>query len=141
MPDDDQATEERPQSIAEALKEGVKTAGGGNSSVSSVDDIDGASKAAVVLLAVGPDAAADVLRNVSPFEVQKISGKMATVRALSREIVVQVLREFREATADGSQVAFDTDSFMQNMLHKALGTEGASDLLGKLESAIDMSGV
>ncbi|MFZ9122643.1 MAG: flagellar motor switch protein FliG [Burkholderiaceae bacterium] len=141
MPDDDQATEERPQSIAEALKEGVKTAGSGTAAVSSVDDIDGASKAAVVLLAVGPDAAADVLRNVSPFEVQKISGKMATVRALSREIVTQVLREFREATSDGSQVAFDTDSFMQNMLHKALGTEGASDLLGKLESAIDMSGV
>ena len=110
MPDDDQATEERPISIAEALKEGVKTAG--NQSVNSVDDIDGASKAAVVLLAVGPDAAADVLRNVSPFEVQKISGKMAIVRSLPREVVVQVLREFREATADGSQVAFDTDSFM-----------------------------
>ena len=139
MPDDDQATEERPISIAEALKEGVKTAG--TQSVNTVDDIDGASKAAVVLLAVGPDAAADVLRNVSPFEVQKISGKMAIVRSLPREVVVQVLREFREATADGSQVAFDTDSFMQNMLHKALGTEGASDLLGKLESAIDMSGV
>ncbi|MEY3994289.1 MAG: hypothetical protein RLZZ113_1394 [Pseudomonadota bacterium] len=135
MADEVEEKEEKPISIAEALKEGVSTA------AATISDLDGASKSAVVLLAVGPEAAADVLRLLSPFEVQKLSSKMAVVRALSRDLVIEVLRQFKDATANNAQVAFDTDSFMQNMLHKALGSEGASDLLGKLESAIDMSGV
>ena len=139
MADDDSQVEDKPISIAQALKEGVRSAT--STAATSIDDLDGASKSAVVLLAVGPEAAADVLRLLSPFEVQKLSSKMAVVRALPRELVIEVLRQFKDATANNAQVAFDTDSFMQNMLHKALGSEGASDLLGKLESAIDMSGV
>jgi flagellar motor switch protein FliG len=125
-------------SMAEALKEGVKGAQG---TITSIADLDGPSKAAVVLLAVGAEAAADVLRQLTPFEVQRLSAKMAVVRALSRDLVLEVLREFKETTSNNAQVAFDTDSFMQNMLNKALGMEGASDLLGRLESAIDMSGI
>jgi len=139
----DESTGDQPQapkklSIAEALKEGVKGAEG---SISSIADLDGPSKAAVVLLAVGAEPAADVLRQLSPFEVQRLSSKMAVVRSLSRDLVLEVLREFKETTTGNAQVAFDTDSFMQNMLNKALGMEGASDLLGRLESAIDMSGI
>jgi flagellar motor switch protein FliG len=73
--------------------------------------------------------------------VQRLSAKMAVVRSLSRDLVLEVLREFRNTTSNNAQVAFDTDSFMQNMLGKALGMEAASDLLGRLESAVDMSGI
>ncbi len=126
-------------SVAEALKEGVKSAAA-NGPITA-QDIDGPSKAAIVLLAVGAEAAADVLRELSPYEVQRLSSKMAVVRSLSRDLVLEVLREFKETTTSNAQVGFDTESFMQNMLHKALGVEGASDLLGRLESAIDMSGI
>lgn len=145
MPDEvdqengEQKQDQKPKSLAEALKEGVKTAS--DSVPANISEIDGSSKSAVMLLAVGAEAAAGVLRLITPYEVQKISSKMAHVRALPRNLVLDVLRDFREQTANNAQVAFDTDSFLQNMLHKALGNEGASDLLGKLESALDMSGV
>jgi flagellar motor switch protein FliG len=126
-------------SIAEALKEGVK--GATQSGTLTFDELDGASRAAVVLLAVGAESAANVLRTMTPFEVQRLSGKMAVVRSLSRDLVLQVLRQFKDVTENNSQVAFDTDDFMQNMLTKAMGAEGASDLLGRLESTLDMSGI
>ena len=126
-------------SIAEALKEGVKGATQGGTL--TFEELDGASRAAVVLLAVGAESAANVLRGMTPFEVQRLSGKMAVVRSLSRDLVLQVLRQFKDVTANNSHVAFDTDSFMQNMLTKAMGAEGASDLLGRLESTLDMSGI
>ncbi|NDF59112.1 MAG: flagellar motor switch protein FliG, partial [Burkholderiaceae bacterium] len=126
-------------SIADALKEGVK--GASQSGTITFSDLDGASKAAVILLAVGAESAANVLRQMTPFEVQRLSGKMAVVKSLSRDLVLQVLREFKDVTANNAQVAFDTDSFMQNMLTKAMGAEGASDLLGRLESTLDMSGI
>jgi flagellar motor switch protein FliG len=139
MAEEEKVRQDKPLSIAEALKEGVKAAV--ESGATSASDIDGASKSAVILLAVGAEAAADVLRQLTPYEVQRLSTKMAVVRSLNRDLVLEVLREFRETTISNAQVAFDTDAFMQNMLHKALGVEGASDLLGRLESAIDMSGI
>jgi flagellar motor switch protein FliG len=138
MPDE-AAAAPKQLSIAEALKEGVKSAT--QSGNLTFDELDGASRAAVVLLAVGAESAANVLRQMTPFEVQRLSGKMAVVRSLSRDLVLQVLRQFKDVTANNSQVAFDTDSFMQNMLTKAMGAEGASDLLGRLESTLDMSGI
>jgi flagellar motor switch protein FliG len=139
MAEEDQEEAPRQLSIAEALKEGVKNASQGG--MQTYEDLDGASKAAVVLLAVGAEAGAEVLRQMTPMEVQKLSGKMAVVRSLSRDLVLDVLREFRDVTSNNAQVAFDTDSFMQNMLTKAMGAEGASDLLGRLESTLDMSGI
>jgi flagellar motor switch protein FliG len=126
-------------SIAEALKEGVK--GATQTGALTFEELDGASRAAVILLAVGAESAANVLRTMTPFEVQRLSGKMAVVRSLSRDLVLQVLRQFKDVTENNSQVAFDTDDFMQNMLTKAMGAEGASDLLGRLESTLDMSGI
>ncbi|MCX7236225.1 MAG: flagellar motor switch protein FliG [Burkholderiales bacterium] len=137
MPDEQAAP--KTLSIADALKEGVK--GAQQTGTITFDDLDGASKAAVILLAVGAESAANVLRQMTPFEVQRLSGKMAVVRSLSRDLVLQVLREFKEVTGNNAQVSFDTDSFMQNMLTKAMGAEGASDLLGRLESTLDMSGI
>jgi flagellar motor switch protein FliG len=136
---DEETSAPKQLSIAEALKEGVK--GATQSGSLSFDELDGASRAAVVLLAVGAESAANVLRQMTPFEVQRLSGKMAVVRSLSRDLVLQVLRQFKDVTENNSQVAFDTDSFMQNMLTKAMGAEGASDLLGRLESTLDMSGI
>jgi flagellar motor switch protein FliG len=135
----DEVVAPKQLSIAEALKEGVK--GATQSGNLTFDELDGASRAAVVLLAVGAESAANVLRQMTPFEVQRLSGKMAVVRSLSRDLVLQVLRQFKDVTENNSQVAFDTDSFMQNMLTKAMGAEGASDLLGRLESTLDMSGI
>ena len=139
MPEENQVEAPKQLSIADALKEGVK--GASQSGTITFDDLDGASKAAVILLAVGAESAANVLRQMTPFEVQRLSGKMAVVKSLSRDLVLQVLREFKDVTANNAQVAFDTDSFMQNMLTKAMGAEGASDLLGRLESTLDMSGI
>lgn len=136
---EEQTSAPKQLSIAEALKEGVK--GATQSGTLTFDELDGASRSAVILLAVGAESAANVLRQMTPFEVQRLSGKMAVVRSLSRDLVLQVLRQFKDVTENNSQVAFDTDSFMQNMLTKAMGAEGASDLLGRLESTLDMSGI
>ena len=113
----------------------------GLSSTSALDEMDGATKAAVVLLAIGQQAAADVLSHLNPFEVQRLSARMASVRSLSRDLVLDVLREFRETTLFNARVSFDSDSLVHNMLEQAFGKERAKDLLGSIESSFDMSGI
>jgi len=90
---------------------------------------------------VGQQAAADLLSHLSPFEVQRLSSRMASVRALSRDLVLDVLREFRETTLLNARVAFDADGVVHEMLEKAFGKERAQSLLGSIESSFDMSGI
>ena len=134
----EEQTAQKPMSLAEALKEGAKGPAG---TITDISQLDGPSKCAVILLTVGAEIGSEVLRLLSPFEVQRLSSKMAAVRALSRDILVAVLKEFKDVTTNNAAVAFDTENFMASMLNKALGADGASDLLGKLEAAMDMSGV
>ena len=119
----------------------AQDAGGEASSANPLDEMDGTTKAAVVLLAMGQQAAADVLSHLTPFEVQRLSARMASVRALSRDLVLDVLREFRESTLVDARVSFDSDSLVHNMLEKAFGKERAEDLIGSIESSFDMSGI
>ncbi|MEY3200979.1 MAG: hypothetical protein RIR70_529 [Pseudomonadota bacterium] len=104
-------------------------------------EMDGATKAAVVLLAVGQQGAANVLAHLTPFEIQRLSARMASVRALSRDLVLDVLREFRKTTMLNARIAFDADSVVHQMLEKALGKERAESVLGSIESSFDMSGI
>jgi flagellar motor switch protein FliG len=103
--------------------------------------LDGPTKAAVVLLAVGQQSAAEVLSHLNPLEVQKLSARMASVRALSRELVLEVLREFRETTLMNARVAFDSNAMVHGMLENAFGKERAQNLIGSIEGALDMSGI
>jgi flagellar motor switch protein FliG len=99
------------------------------------------SKAAVVLLAMGQESAAQVLSHLNSFEVQRLSARMASVRALSRDRVLEVLREFREVTLSNARIAFDSGNLVNGMLEKAFGKEQAERLIGTIESSFDMSGI
>jgi flagellar motor switch protein FliG len=62
------------------------------------ETLDNAFKVALILLMVGSDISAEVLRQVTPEEVQRISSRMATMQLLDKETVVQVLAEFKDIT-------------------------------------------
>ena len=60
---------------------------------------DGLSKSAILLMSLGEDEAAEVLKHLGPREVQKIGAAMAGLKAVTREQMETVLGEFCEQTA------------------------------------------
>ena len=78
--------------------------------------LDGATKAALVLLALGPDTAAVVLRSLTETEIKLISTRLIAVRQLDLTQWIQVLRAFREASSDQRLLGIDTDQFMDRAL-------------------------
>ena len=105
------------------------------------DRIEGATKAAVVLLALGPEVAAELVRLLRPSEVQCLAEHLALARHLTRDRVAEVLREFRESTQSQTLVVFDTEEFMQEVLSRSFGVEAGASLLERLEAAIEPSGI
>jgi len=117
-------------SLGSALRKGLRKPDHGLRSSS----LDGASKATVLLMTLGPDIAADMLKVFTPAEAQRISSLMSSVRALDRDLIIDVLEEFRAATEHERRIPFDADAFVNRLLGK-FQQEDAAEGGGPLSSA------
>jgi flagellar motor switch protein FliG len=117
-------------SLGSALRKGLQRPDHGL----RASELDGASKATIVLMTLGPDIAADMLKVFAPAEAQKISALMSSVRALDRDLIIDVLEEFRVATEHERKIPFDADGFVNRLLAK-FAEEEAAEGGGTLPSA------
>ncbi len=102
---------------------------------------DGVQKAATLMLALGEDGAAEVMKYLGPREVQKIGAAMATIGAIPHESIAKVLEEFKSAADLSSSVGLDSDEYIRNVLTRALGDDKASSLLNRILGGKDASGI
>lgn len=101
---------------------------------------DGVEKSAILLLSLGQDDAAEVLKNLGPKEVQKLGQAMAALKQVSRARIEAVLDEFTEQTTQGTPVVIDNDT-IKAMLNKALGDDRAAGIISRIMSGNDMAGI
>jgi flagellar motor switch protein FliG len=102
---------------------------------------EGVQKAATLMLALGEDAAAEVMKHLGPREVQKIGAAMASIGAIPHEAIARVLDEFKSQADLSSSVGLDSDEYIRNVLTKALGDDKASSLLNRILGGKDASGI
>jgi flagellar motor switch protein FliG len=101
---------------------------------------DGVEKSAILLLSLGQDEAAEILKNLGPKEVQKIGHAMAALKQVPRERIEAVISEFREHAAKGAPVTVDEET-IKAMLTKALGDDRAANLIGRILQGGDTAGI
>ncbi len=101
---------------------------------------EGVEKSAILLLSLGDDDAAEVLKNLGPKEVQKLGHAMAAIKTVPRERVEQILDELEEHTGLGAPVAVD-ENLIKSMLTKALGDDRAANLLSRIMQGGDTAGI
>jgi flagellar motor switch protein FliG len=80
--------------------------------------LDGPSKAAVMLMLLGPERATDVMQQFSAEEVSRVSALMSSMQALDRDTLIDVLEEFRSTTEHQKTVAFNPAEFVQSLIEK-----------------------
>jgi flagellar motor switch protein FliG len=101
---------------------------------------EGIERSAMLLLSLGEDEAAEVLKHLGPREVQKIGAAMAQLKAVPRERVESVLDDLREHTANGIPVTAD-EQMIRSMLTKALGDDRAANLISRILQGGDTAGI
>ncbi len=102
----------------------------------------GIHKAAVLMLALGEEGAAEVMKYLGPREVQKLGEAMTSMKAIPREQVEQALASFNEVADQNSSLGLDSDEYIRSVLTKALGDDKASSLLNRiLGGGGDASGI
>ncbi|MBF8177152.1 Flagellar motor switch protein FliG [compost metagenome] len=102
---------------------------------------NGVHKGAILMLALGADEAAEVMKYLGPREVQKLGAAMSTMKAIQSEELVAVLSEFRAETEKNTSLGLDSDDYIRDVLTKALGDDKAASLLNRILGARDASGI
>ena len=109
----------------------------------SVGKMTGPKKAAILLLALGEDAAADVMKNLEEAEIQQVGYYMSRFTDVSPEELDIVLEEFYRNSVmadDGVSISSSPD-FVKNALTKALGADRAKELSDNLRAGEDEAGL
>ena len=102
---------------------------------------DGLEKSATLLIALGEDHAAEILKHLGPREVQKIGHAMPALKSVPRARVEAVLDEYHKNADEHSAVHVDTDSYVRSVLTKALGDDKASNLISRILQGGETSGI
>ena len=101
---------------------------------------DPVERSAILLLALGQDEAAEILKNLGPKEVQKLGHAMASLKQVPREKIETVIDDFRVEAAKGAPVQVDEET-IKAMLTKALGDDRAANLIGRILQGGDTAGI
>mgnify|MGYP002777242802 CR=1 FL=1 len=102
---------------------------------------EGLEKSATLLIALGEEGAAEVLKNLGPREVQRLGHAMATLKSVPRAKIEAVLDEFNLIAEEQTAVHVDTDSYIRSVLTKALGDDKASNLISRILNSSETSGI
>ncbi len=104
-------------------------------------DDKGLEDAAILLMSLGEEEAAEVFKLLAPKEVQRLGETIAKLKSISRERVEQVIDRFDTAAAADSMLVADTDEYVKTVLRKALGDDKANLLIDRILQGSDTTGI
>jgi flagellar motor switch protein FliG len=102
---------------------------------------DGLQDAAVLLMSLGEEEAAEVFKHLSPKEVQKLGEAIAKTKSITREKVDDVVTKFTNIAAAQSLLVSDSGDYVRSVLKRALGDDKAALLIDRILQGGDVSGI
>jgi len=97
-------------------------------------------KAAVALIAFGPEVSAHVLKGMKEDDMERITIEIANLRDVPPDIEEKVVNECHEIFMARQYISQGGVDFAQQILEKAVGTIKAKEILHRLESSLKSHG-
>ena len=104
-------------------------------------DDRGLNDAAILLVSLGEEEAAEVFKHLTPKEVQKLGETIARMRGVTREKVDFVIDRFTSDAASQSLLVDDAGDYVRSVLKRALGDDKAALLIDRIMQGGDISGI
>jgi flagellar motor switch protein FliG len=109
--------------------------------MASALDENGLESAAILLMSLGEEEAAEVFKHLAPKEVQRLGETIAKMKAVSRERVEGVIDSFDKLAASESMLVADSNEYVKSVLRKALGEDKANLLIDRILQGSDVTGI
>jgi flagellar motor switch protein FliG len=95
-------------------------------------ELTGTQRAAVLMLLLGEQQAAEIIRYLNPKEVQSLGAAMVSVADLSQEAVNAVLDEFVATIKKQTNLGLGTSDYVEKVLKRALGEDKAASVINRI---------
>jgi len=103
-----------------------------------MQDLTGIQKAAILLIVLGPEKAAEVFKHLKEDEIEMITLEIANIRSVSHQLKEEVVDEFYEVCLAQQYISEGGISYAKDLLEKALGTEKAMEVINKLTASLQV---
>ena len=97
-------------------------------------------RAAIALVAFGPEVASLVLKGMNEQEIEKITGEIANLRDVPPEVEEMVISECHDIFMARQYVSQGGVDYAKTVLEKAVGPKKAMEIMGRLESTLTSRG-
>jgi flagellar motor switch protein FliG len=126
---DEKAKDDRkPNPVSEAIR-------------AEVDALTQVERAAVLMLLLGEQQAADIIKYLDPKEVQALGAAMVAVADLSQEAVGLVLDDFVMMIKRQTNLGLGSSDYVENTLRLALGPDKAASVLNRIMPGASSKGL
>ena len=100
--------------------------------------ISGVQKAAVLLIALGPEKSSMIFKHLKEEEIEELTLEIANTRSITPQLKDDVINEFYEVCLAQQYIAEGGIGYAKELLEKALGSEKAMDVIGKLTASLQV---
>ena len=97
-----------------------------------IEELTSTDRAAVLLLLLGEQEAANIIKYMDPKEVQRIGAAMVSAADMSQEAVNYVLDEFVATLKQQTSLGLGTNDYVEDVLKRALGDDKAASVMGRI---------
>ncbi|MDX6399108.1 MAG: flagellar motor switch protein FliG, partial [Gaiellaceae bacterium] len=105
---------------------------------SSTGSLSGRQKAAVLLVSLGPERAAQLLGHLHDEEIESLSLEMAKMRQVPADTTEAVMEEVVQTTSALDYVGHGGFEYARDVLEKSVGPARAAEIMGRLSAVIEM---
>lgn len=102
------------------------------------EGIKGLQKAAILLIALGPERSAGIFRHLKEEEIEELTLEIANTRSVTPQVKEEVINEFYEICLAQQYIAEGGINYAKDLLEKALGAEKALDVIGRLTASLQV---
>jgi len=98
----------------------------------AVQKLTGLERSALLMLGLGEQHAAEILRHMGPKEVQEIGLAMAGLTQVTNSQMELVMQKFVGAIGEQTSLGMGSDQYIRNMLTSALGADKAGGIIDRI---------
>ncbi|NLT95121.1 MAG: flagellar motor switch protein FliG [Clostridia bacterium] len=102
------------------------------------EKITGRQKAAILLISLGPERSAQVMKHFNDEEIEQLTLEIANIRKISNEQREKILEEFYQLYMANEYIAKGGIEYAKEVLEKALGNQKAISIINRLTSSLQV---
>ena len=102
------------------------------------EKINGIQKAAILMIALGPEKSAMIFKHLKEDEVEELTLEIANTRSITPQLKESVVNEFYQVCLAQQYIAEGGINYAKELLEKSFGTEKAMDVIGKLTASLQV---